>query len=67
MPGSTLTYEDFDPTADGLRGWGMAALGVARADDRELLEGANVDPVVTSLEEVDVEASAAHRLARRAS
>ena len=35
---------------------GMAALGVARADDRELLEGANADLVVTSLDEVDVQA-----------
>ncbi|GAA0922431.1 hypothetical protein [Pseudonocardia zijingensis] len=45
----------------------MAALGVARADDRELLERANADLVVTSLDEVDVEAPARHRLVRHGS
>jgi beta-phosphoglucomutase-like phosphatase (HAD superfamily) len=44
----------------------MAALGVARADDEALLEQASADLVVTSLDEVDVEALAGGRLAPRA-
>ena len=33
----------------------MAALGVARADDAEMLAAADADLVVTSLDDVDVE------------
>jgi len=42
----------------------MAALGIARADDQELLADAHADLVVTSLDEVDVAGLARHRLAR---
>ena len=33
----------------------IAALGVARADDADMLAGADADLVVTSLDDVDVE------------
>ena len=46
---------------------GMAALGVARADDEELLAGAGADLVVTTLDDVDLSrlAQAACRQRRR--
>jgi hypothetical protein len=44
----------------------MAAIGIARAADADLLAAAGADVVVTSLDEVDVEALAAGRLATRA-
>ena len=42
----------------------MAALGLARADDEELLAGANADLVVTSLDDVSFDALAEGRLER---
>jgi beta-phosphoglucomutase-like phosphatase (HAD superfamily) len=44
----------------------MAALGLARADDADLLTKANADLVVTSLDVVDLTALGDGRLARRA-
>jgi len=43
----------------------MAALGIARADDTDLLAGADADLVVTSLDEVDVDRLAEGRLAKK--
>jgi hypothetical protein len=43
----------------------MAALGVARANDEDLLAKADADLVVTSLDEVDVDRLGKHQLARR--
>ena len=40
----------------------MAALGVARAGDAELLAGAGADLVVTSLDDVDVDCLSEGRL-----
>ncbi|MEV0202473.1 HAD family phosphatase [Nonomuraea sp. NPDC050691] len=40
----------------------MAALGVARADDQQLLVAAHADLVVTTLDEVDVRGLASHQL-----
>jgi hypothetical protein len=45
----------------------MAALGLARADDEELLADANADLVVTDLDDVSLEALAAGRLERSGS
>ena len=42
----------------------MAALGLARADDEGLLAGANADLVVTSLDDVSLDALADGRLER---
>ena len=41
----------------------MAAIGVARSDDAELLAGAGADIVVTTLDEVSRSALAGGRLA----
>ena len=43
----------------------MAALGLARADDEELLEEAGADLVVTSLDDVSLDALAEGRLERK--
>jgi beta-phosphoglucomutase-like phosphatase (HAD superfamily) len=45
----------------------MAALGVARADDADLLASAHADLVVTSLDQVDVSRLTVHELVRKAS
>ena len=45
---------------------GMAALGLARAEDEELLAAANADLVVASLDEVDLTGLGEHRLRRKA-
>jgi beta-phosphoglucomutase len=66
-PEHCFVVEDAVSGVQAAKAGGMAALGVARADDRELIEEANADLVVTSLEEVDVEALGTHRLVRRAS
>jgi beta-phosphoglucomutase-like phosphatase (HAD superfamily) len=66
-PEHCFVVEDAVSGVHAAKAGGMAALGVARAADRELLEGANADLVVTSLDEVDVEALGTHRLACRAS
>jgi beta-phosphoglucomutase-like phosphatase (HAD superfamily) len=44
---------------------GMAAIGIARADDADLLAKAGADIVVTTLDEVDRSALAAGRLATK--
>ena len=44
----------------------MAALGLARADDEDLLGAAEPDLLVTSLDDVDLDALPEGRLARRA-
>ncbi len=43
----------------------MAAIGIARADDADLLTGAGADIVVTTLDEVDRAALTAGRLATK--
>jgi beta-phosphoglucomutase len=45
---------------------GMAALGLSRAGDEELLAAAQPDVLVTSLDDVDLDALAEGRLAQRA-
>ncbi|MEV5413076.1 HAD-IA family hydrolase [Thermopolyspora sp. NPDC052614] len=63
-PEHCFVVEDAVSGVQAAKAGGMAALGVARADDRDLLAAAHVDLVVTSLDEVDVGALAAHRLTR---
>ena len=43
----------------------MSALGLARADDADLLAGAGADLVVTSLDDVDIDGLSEGRLAKR--
>ncbi|MEU8249120.1 HAD-IA family hydrolase [Nonomuraea sp. NPDC048916] len=64
-PGQCFVVEDAVSGIQAAKAGGMAALGVARADDAHLLTAANADLVVTTLDEVEVPALSGHRLARR--
>jgi beta-phosphoglucomutase len=66
-PEHCFVVEDAASGVQAAKAGGMAALGVARADDTELLAAANADLVVTSLDEVDVAGLAEHQLRRRTS
>jgi beta-phosphoglucomutase len=54
LPEHCFVVEDARSGIEAAKAGGMAALGIARADDRELLAKAHADLVVTSLDEVDV-------------
>jgi HAD superfamily hydrolase (TIGR01509 family) len=64
-PACCFVAEDAPVGVQAARAAGMAALGVARLDDAAPLRAAGADPVVTSLDELDVESLAAGRLRRR--
>jgi beta-phosphoglucomutase len=66
-PEHCFVVEDATSGVQAAKSGGMAALGVARADDEELLAAANADLVVTSLDDVDVTGLDAHQLRRRTS
>jgi beta-phosphoglucomutase len=66
-PEHCFVVEDATSGVEAAKAGGMAALGVARADDEELLAAANADLVVTSLDDVDVTGLREHLLRRRAS
>jgi beta-phosphoglucomutase len=66
-PEHCFVVEDATSGVQAAKAGGMAALGVARADDEELLAAANADLVVTSLDDVDVTGLGAHLLRRRTS
>jgi beta-phosphoglucomutase-like phosphatase (HAD superfamily) len=63
-PGRSLVLEDAVAGVQAAKAGGMAAVGIARADDADLLEAAGADVVVTSLDEVDRAALREGRLAR---
>lgn len=63
-PEDCFVVEDAVSGVQAAKAGGMAALGLARADDEELLAAAHADLVVVSLDEVDVAALARHSLAR---
>ncbi|MGE5635686.1 MAG: HAD family hydrolase [Nocardioidaceae bacterium] len=65
-PERSFVVEDAVSGVQAAKAGHMAALGVARADDAEALAGADADVVVTSLDEVDLDALAEGRLARKA-
>jgi beta-phosphoglucomutase len=66
-PESCFVVEDAASGVKAAKAGGMAALGVARADDEELLAAEHADLVVTSLDDVDVAALSEHQLRRRTS
>ncbi|MDQ3643122.1 MAG: HAD-IA family hydrolase [Actinomycetota bacterium] len=66
-PEHCFVVEDAASGVEAAKAGGMAALGVARADDEELLAAENADLVVTSLDEVDVASLGEHQLRRRRS
>ncbi|MGH9243130.1 MAG: HAD family hydrolase [Acidimicrobiales bacterium] len=61
--GECFVVEDAVSGIQAATAGGMAALGLARADDAALLAGANADLVVTTLDAVDLDALAEGRLA----
>jgi beta-phosphoglucomutase len=63
-PGECFVVEDAANGVQAAKAGNMAALGLARADDEELLEEAGADLVVTSLDDVSLNALAEGRLER---
>jgi beta-phosphoglucomutase len=66
-PGECFVVEDAVAGVEAAKAGGIAALGIARADDTELLEAAGADLVVTTLDDVDLDGLAEGRLAIRSS
>jgi beta-phosphoglucomutase len=66
MPGHCFVVEDSPAGVEAARAGGMAALGVARLDDQAGLQAAHADMVVTSLDEVHLDAVAGGRICRTA-
>ncbi len=64
-PRDCFVVEDAVAGVEAAKACGMAALGVARADDAELLTSAGADLVVTTLDDVDLDRLAEGRLAIR--
>ncbi len=65
MPGQCFVVEDAPAGVEAARAGGMAALGVARLHDQAGLQAAHADLVVTSLDEVCLDALAGGRLCRK--
>src|SRR5829696_2527065 len=63
-PAEAFVVEDAANGVQAAKAGDMAALGLARADDEELLAGANADLVVTTLDDVSLEALTAGHLER---
>jgi beta-phosphoglucomutase len=64
-PGAAIVMEDAPAGVQAAKAGGMAAIGIARADDAALLAEAAADVVVSSLDEVDLAALAGGRLVKR--
>jgi beta-phosphoglucomutase-like phosphatase (HAD superfamily) len=64
-PASCVVVEDAPSGIEAARAGGMVALGVARLGDEALLQAAGADLVVTSLDEVAVDALMVDHLCRR--
>jgi beta-phosphoglucomutase-like phosphatase (HAD superfamily) len=62
---NAMVIEDAAAGVQAAKAGGMAAIGIARADDAALLEGARADIVVTTLDDVDLGALAEGRLEAR--
>ena len=61
-PGESFVIEDAANGVQAAKAGNMAALGLARADDEELLANAKADLVVTTLDDVSLAALAGGRL-----
>lgn len=66
-PRDCFVVEDAASGIKAAKTGGLPALGVARADDEELLAAEHADIVVTSLDEIDVAMLGQHKLIRRTS
>ena len=62
-PEHAMVIEDATAGVEAAKAGAMAAIGVARADDEDLLAAAGADIVVATLDEVDIAALADGRLA----
>lgn len=62
-PGAAIVLEDATAGVQAAKAGNMAAIGIARFDDHDLLVAAGADIVVASLDEVDMAALAEGRLA----
>lgn len=65
-PENSFVVEDARSGVQAAKAGGMAALGVARADDEDLLASGGADLVVSTLDDVDVGLLGEGRLGRRA-
>lgn len=65
-PEECFVVEDAVSGIQAAKAGGMAALGISRAGDEELLSVAEPDVLVTTLDDVDLAALREGRLARRA-
>jgi beta-phosphoglucomutase len=63
-PEECFVVEDAANGVQAAKAGNMAALGLARAEDEELLEDAGADLVVTTLDDVSIDALAEGRLER---
>jgi beta-phosphoglucomutase-like phosphatase (HAD superfamily) len=66
-PPYAIVLEDASSGVQAAKAGGMAAIGIARADDADLLVGAGADIVVEALDDVDMAALAEGRLSTRSS
>ena len=66
-PERAMVIEDAAAGVEAAKAGDMAAIGIARADDADLLADAGADIVVTTLDEVDLTAVGDGRLERTAS
>jgi beta-phosphoglucomutase-like phosphatase (HAD superfamily) len=64
-PRHAMVIEDASAGVQAAKAGDMAAIGIARADDADLLAAAGADLVVTTLDDVDTTALAAGQLATR--
>jgi trehalose/maltose hydrolase-like predicted phosphorylase/beta-phosphoglucomutase-like phosphatase (HAD superfamily) len=64
-PGACFVVEDASNGVEAAKAGGMAAIGIARLDDQELLAGAGADLVVTTLDDVSIDALVQGRLEER--
>jgi beta-phosphoglucomutase len=64
-PRHAIVIEDASAGIQAAKAGGMAAIGIARADDADLLAAADADLVVTTLDDVDTTALSGGRLATR--
>ncbi len=64
-PERSIVIEDAAAGVEAAKAGHMAAIGIARSDDADLLAGAGADLVVTSLDDVDVDGLSEGRLTRK--
>ena len=65
-PAAAMVLEDATAGVQAAKAGGMAAVGIARFDDADLLENAGADIVVETLDAVDLDALGEGKLAKKA-